>query len=145
MKKIIAIFVGLALWIGAGIAAAQDVKPYKDGPVVGLSYIKVKNGRFDDYMSFLDKSYKPLMEAYKKAGLIVGYSVLTATARSPREPDIILSITYPNMAALDRTDDFEAVDQKVVGSTAVQNKGSIDRDAMREVLGSEILREMILK
>jgi hypothetical protein len=38
--------------------------------VTELAYIKVKPGKFDDYMKYLDTTYKSLMEANKKAGLI---------------------------------------------------------------------------
>jgi hypothetical protein len=126
-------------------AHAQDVKPYKEGPVTYVSYIKIKPGKMDDYMKFLDTSYKSLMEANKKAGLILGYNVYSAQAKSPREPDLILTITYANMAALDKTEEGDAVAAKVLGSTDVQNKAYIDRESLREVLGSELLRELILK
>lgn len=134
-----------ALCAGASGVQAQESKPYKDGPVVGVSYIKIKPGHFNDYMNFLATTYKSLMEANKKAGLILGYNVFSAQARSPRDPDLILTITYPNMAALDRTEEAEAVSAKVIGSMAVQTKASVDREAWREVLGGDLFRELILK
>jgi len=139
------LIVGVALWGFAGIAFAQSTKVYKEGPVVELSYIKIKPGRFDDYMKFLDTTYKSLMEANKKAGLITSYAVYSTSARTPQEPDLILSITYPNMAALDKSEEAEAIAAKVVGSDDVQNKATIDRGAMREVLGSQLMRELVLK
>ena len=139
------LLIGLALSAFATMSNGQEPKAYKDGPVTQLSYIKVKPGRFDDYMKFLDTSYKALAEAQKKAGLIIGYAVYSADARSPQEPDLILAITYPNMAALDKTDEFEAISAKVIGSNDVQNKAMIDRGPMREVLGGQLIRELILK
>src|SRR5262245_18224914 len=124
---------------------ADDVKPYKEGPVTELSYIKVKPGRFDDYMKFLDTTYKKLMEANKKEGLITGYAVYGTQARSPQEPDLILAVTYPNMAALDKIEEAEAVAAKLIGPTDVQNKAAIERGPMREVLGSQLIRELVLK
>jgi hypothetical protein len=144
MKKIVAAFAASMLLFAAVAAEAQE-KAYKDGPVVGLSYIKTKGGKFDDYMKFLSTNYKPLMEAYKKAGLILGYNVFSANPRSPSDPDIILSVTYPNMAALDRTDEFDAIDAKVLGSLSTQNKAAADRGEIRQVLGGDLVREMILK
>ncbi len=145
MRRIITGLLGLILLAAASTGSAAEPKPYKEGPVIAVSYIKVKNGRFDDYMAFLDTSYKSLMEAYKKAGLITGYGVYSATARTPHEADLILTISYVNMAALDKTDDFDGVAEKVMGSNATQNKASIDRDAMREVLGGELIREPVFK
>jgi hypothetical protein len=85
------------------------------------------------------------MEALKKAGLVSGYNVFTSEARSPQDADVILSVTFPNMAALDKTDEADAVSAKVMGSDAEQDKAMIDRGAMREILGSQLMRELILK
>jgi hypothetical protein len=145
MKNAMSTLLGLLLCSVMVTGFAQDAKPYKDGPVTEVSYIKVKPGRFDDYMKWLDTSYKQLMEANKKAGLIVGYAVFGAQARTPHDPDLILTVTYANMAALDRTDEAEAVAAKVAGSSDAQNKAYADRGAMREVLGSELIRELVLK
>jgi hypothetical protein len=144
MKKIVAA-VAASMFLFAAVAAEAQEKTYKDGPVVGLSYIKTKGGKFDEYMKFLSTNYKPLMEAYKKAGLILGYNVYSANAHSPSDPDIILAITYPNMAALDRTEEFDAIDAKTLGNLNTQNKASADRDSIRQVLGGDLVREMILK
>lgn len=124
---------------------AQSTRVYKEGPVTEVTYIKIKDGRFDDYMKFLDTTFKSLMEANKKAGLITGYAVYAATARTPQEPDLILAITYANMAALDRSEESEALAVQTLGSMDSQNKAAIERGVMREVLGSQIIRELILK
>ncbi len=146
MKKLTATLLsmtfGLLLMANAN---AQDSKSYKDGPVTILSYIKTKPGKFNDYMEFLDTNYKTLMEANKKAGLILSYNVYQAQPRSPQEPDLILSVTNPNMAALDKDDEADAVAAKVMGSTDAQSKGAADRESLRELLGSEIIRELTLK
>jgi hypothetical protein len=145
MKNRIAMLLALGLCAAMAPAIGQEAKPYKEGQVTELSYIKIKPGKFDDYMKYLDTTYKALMEANKKAGLIVGYAVYSTQARSPQDPDLILATTYTNMAALDRIDEGEAVAIKVVGGNDVQNKTFIDRGSMREVLGGQLVRELILK
>jgi len=85
------------------------------------------------------------MEATKKAGLIIDYKVFRLTPKSPDLPNIILWITYKNMAALDKGVEQEAVAKKVIGSTEVQNKARVGRNEYRKVLGSELIRELILK
>jgi L-rhamnose mutarotase len=124
---------------------AQDTKVYKEGPVTDVSFIKVKPGQFDNYMKWLDGPWKKLMEAQKQAGLITSYAVYASQPRNPQEADVILAVTFPNMAALDRADEADAVAAKVLGSSTQQDKGTIDRGSMREVLGSQLMREMILK
>lgn len=141
-----AIFCVTALLLGlAAPVQAQDDKPYTEGPVVAISYIKVKPGHFVEYMKYLDGPYKAVMEAQKKAGLVTGYQVFENQARSPHDADLILTVTYANMAALDRSDEADAVSAKVMGSRTEQDKAFGERGAMREVLGGRLIRELILK
>ena len=124
---------------------ADDAKVYKEGPVTDVSFIKIKPGQFDNYMKWLDGSYKKLMEAQIKAGLVTKYAVYRTEARTPQDADLVLSVTFPNMAALDKTDEAEAIAAKVMGSNDEQSKATIERGPMREVLGSQLMRELILK
>ena len=145
MKMLRILLIGLAFSGLSATAYADEGRVYKDGSVIDVSYIRTKPGRFDDYMKFLSTPYRPLMEANKKAGLILDYAIYSATPRSPQDPDLLLTITYANMAALDRTEEFEALSVKTVGSMPAQNQAAMDRESMREVLGSEVVRELILK
>jgi len=126
-------------------ALAENTKVYKDGPVTDVSFIKIKPGQFDNYMKWLDGPYKKLMEAQIKAGLVSKYAVYSTEARTANDADIILSVTFPNMAALDKTDEADAIAAKVMGSNDEQSKATIERGPMREVLGSQLMRELILK
>jgi hypothetical protein len=94
----------------------------------------------------LATTYKGLLEEQKKAGLVVDYAVYGARAGSPSEPDLILSVTYKNWAALDGLEDkIEPITSKAFGSEEKANQASINRESMREVLGSEMIQELILK
>jgi hypothetical protein len=126
-------------------ALAHDKRAYADGPVTEVNYLRVEYGRFDDYIDWLNSTWKPTMEATKKAGLIIDYKVFKATPRSPDQPNIIFMITYENMAALDKGIELEDVAKHVIGSTEVQNKARVGRSEYRKVLGSELIRELILK
>jgi hypothetical protein len=126
-------------------ARAEDERAYTEGPVTEVNYIGVEYGHFEEYIDWLNSTWKPTMEATKKAGLIIDYKVFRLTPRSPDRPNIILWITYKNMAALDKGVEQEAVAKKVIGSTEVQNKARVGRNEYRRVLGSEYIRELILK
>ena len=127
-------------------ARAQDVRQYSDGPVTELAYVRVEYGHFEEYIDWLNSTWKPTMEATKKAGLIIDYKVFGLTPKSPDQPNIILWITYKNAAAaLDKGVELEAVAKKVIGSTEVQDKARVGRNEYRKVLGSELIRELILK
>ena len=126
-------------------ARAEDERAYTEGPVTEVNYIGVEYGHFEEYIDWLNSTWKPTMEATKKAGLIIDYKVFRLTPRSPDRPNIILWITYKNMAALDKGVEQEAVAKKVIGSTEVQNKARVARTEYRKVLGTEYIRELILK
>ena len=127
-------------------ARAQDERQYTDGPITEEDYIHVEYGHFEDYIDWLNSTWKPTMEAMKKAGLVIDYKVFRLTPKSPDQPNIILWITFKNAAAaLDKGAELEDVAKKVIGSTEVQNKARVSRNEYRKVLGTEYIRELILK
>src|ERR1700689_4445236 len=85
----------------ASSVLADDSKSYTEGPVTEVTSIRTKPGMFDAYMKWLDTTGKQLREDEKKAGLIIDYAVFAVTPRSPHDPDLYMTITYKNMAALD--------------------------------------------
>jgi hypothetical protein len=147
MMKSFSILVAAAiLTVATQVSAAADEKVYTDGPVVNVAYIKTKPGQFDAYMKYVATTYKQLMESEKKAGYVLSWSVYRAQPRSPRDPDLILTITYKNWAALDGSADrIEATEKKVWSNQAGISKAQVDREALREVLGSEEVQQLVVK
>jgi hypothetical protein len=131
-------------------ALAQNDRQYTDGPVTEVDYIQVEYGHFPEYIDWLNSTWKPTMEAMKKAGLIIDYKVFQASPKSPDQPNIFLYLTFKNMAAYggnigDKGIEGEYVARKVIGSTEFQNKKRVQRSEYRKVLGIELIREIILK
>ena len=127
-------------------ARAQDERQYTEGPVTQVDYIHVEYGHFEEYIDWLNSTWKPTMEALRKAGLIIDYKVFRLTPKTPDLPNIYLWITFKDAAAaLDKGAELEAVAKKVIGSTEVQNKARVCRSEYRKALGTEIIRELILK
>jgi hypothetical protein len=160
MRKTIVPFVCLAASLLSLDARAQGptgeekmpkaIAQYTDGPVTEVDYIRVDYGKFETYVDWLNSTWKPTMEAAKKAGLIIDYKVLRATPKTPDQPNIYLMITFRNMASSigdngDKSAAFEAVTETVIGSLAFQNKKRVERGQYRTVLGSELVREIVLK
>lgn len=54
-------------------------------------------------------------------------------------------ITYQNMASFDRRAEEDALAVEMIGSAKDQNKAKVDRSAYRKNLGSELIREILLK
>ena len=135
----------LVSFLAIGVAGAAD-RPYSEGTVSEISSIRTEPGKFEDYLAWLAGPYKQMMEAQKAAGIIVDYAVYSTTPRSPNDPDLYLVTVYKNMAALDDlAAKSDPIAEKLQGSMAEQNKAYIERGKMRTVLGSELIREAILK
>src|SRR5579864_1877306 len=146
MIKTIILSMGLAASLLSLNARAQDVRQYAEGPVTEVDYIHVEYGHFEEYIDWLNSTWKTTMEAFKKAGLVIDYKVFRLTPKSPDQPNISLWITFKNgAAALDNGVELEEVAKKVIGSTELQNKARVGRNEYRKVLGNEYVREVILK
>jgi hypothetical protein len=137
---------GLLLsFLAVGVAGAAD-RPFSEGTVSVVASIRTEPGRFDEYVAWLAGPWKQMNEAQKAAGLIVDYFVYSASPRSPQDADIYLVTVYKNMAALDDLDaKSDPIMEKLQGSLAEQNKAYVERGKIRTVLGSELIREAVLK
>jgi hypothetical protein len=135
-----------AFVVMTGTATAAD-RPYSEGPVSIVTSVKIEPGMDDAYMSWLQGNWKKSLEAQKAAGIVLGYAVYGTQARSPSEPDLYLVVTYKNMAAFDGLDDrVEPIMEKLFNSTQQQMaQASIERGKMRTIMGSEMIRELVLK
>jgi hypothetical protein len=141
-----ALAVLVAIAGATSIAAAAD-RPYTEGPVSIVTSVKTEPGMGDAYMSWLQTGWKKAMEAQKAAGIILGYAVYGTEARGPHEPDLYLVVTYRNMAAFDGlVDRVDPVLEKTFNTNQEQmSQASIERGKMRTILGSEMIRELVLK
>ena len=137
---------GVALLVIAGLAGAQE-RRYTEGAVAVVTSVKVMDGQNENYMNFLDGTYKATMEASKKAGVILDYAVYNASPRKPEDPDLYLVVTYPNMAMFDGLDGkMEPIMSSVTKMNLMQrDEASGKRTAMRTILGTEVIRELKLK
>ena len=145
MKRLIQVLFVTSVFALTRPAHAQVGVTYNEGPVTAVTYLKIEYGHFDEYVEWLNSTWKPLNEAKKKKGLITDYKVFSARSKAPEEPNVIFMITYPNMAALDRRAEEDAMAIEMIGSTKDQNAARVDRSAYRKNLGSELIREIILK
>ena len=128
-----------------GGAVASD-RPYDDGPVTMVSSLRTNPGMHDTYLRYLATTYKTNMEAAKKEGIILDWRVYETQPRSPDEPNIYLTVTYKNMAALDGLDDrMEPIMQRSFGDQKARDTAAVDREKMRRPLGQELIREVVFK
>jgi hypothetical protein len=134
-----------ALIAVTGVSVAAD-QPYQDGPVTMVSSIRTLPGMHDTYLRYLATTYRTNMEAAKKEGIVLDYRVYETTPRSPDEPNVYLTVTYKNMAALDGLDErMEPIMQRSFGDEAARSAAAIDREKMRRQVGQEMIREVVFK
>jgi hypothetical protein len=124
---------------------AQD-KPYTEGTVWSVSFIKVKPGMFDVYMRDLASQRKKLMDEAKKQGLIVSERMLSGSSMGRDDWDLMLMVEYKNWAAFDGLSaKFDALALKIVGSEEKQLQTMVKRTETREILGEKTLQEITFK
>jgi len=128
------------------VAAVADDHAYTEGPIVNVAAIRTEYGKFDDYMKYLDTTWKTEQEAAKRAGNIVSYRVVTVEARGENDANIYLVTNYKNWAAFDgATAKGDAIAKQVEGTLAASNQNAVDRAKIRRVLGSWTGQELDLK
>jgi hypothetical protein len=128
------------------VFAQSSPRAYTEGPVVAVSYIRTEPGKFDDYLQYLGTTYKKAMEEQKKAGVVVDYAIYQNTPTNLNDPDLILTVTYKNMAALDNLNErTDPIMEKLWGSLQASNAAVAERGKLRTQLGGRLLRQLFLK
>jgi hypothetical protein len=126
--------------------AFADDHGYTEGSVMNVARIRTVDGKFDDYMKYLDTTWKQEQEAGKKAGYLLSYQVVSVEPRGPDDPDLLLVVTYKNWAALDGAlAKADAISKQVEGSVAAANQSETDRAKIRRILGSSTMQVLDLK
>jgi hypothetical protein len=146
MKKSILLLCGALLVISTSVTRAQEDHAYTLGPVTVVSFVRTEPGMFDEYLRYLSNTYKKIMEAQKKQGIVTDYAVYQALPRDAQDADVILTITYKNMAAFDTLQaSTDPLIKEVFGSLPKAASASADREKLRKQLGSQMVRQLILK
>jgi len=136
----------VVLLIAAVSVFAQVNRPYHDGTVWNIAFIRIKPGMDTAYMNYLAGSWKAEQEAQKKDGNILSYKVISVEGHTTGEWNLMLMTEYKNLTTMEANQDkAEAVAQRVVGNDEKQMQGYKDRAEIREVMGSRLGREIILE
>ena len=136
----------LALLVVGVSVYAQVNRPYHNGSVWNIAFIRIKPGMDVAYMNYLAGSWKTEQEAQKKEGNILSYKVMSVEGHTTGEFNLMLMTEYKSLAAMEANEDkSEAVAQRVVGNDETQMKGYNDRLAIREIIGDRLAREVILE
>ena len=138
-------FVMALLIVGISVYA-QVNRPYHNGSVWNIGFIRIKPGMDTAYMNYVAGQWKAEQEAQKKDGNILSYKVLSVEGHTPGEWNLMLMTEYKNLASMEASEDkAEAVAQKVIGNDEKQMQGYKERAEIREVMGNRLAREIILE
>ena len=137
----------ICLLLLAGISIyAQVSRPYRNGSVWTLAFIRMKPGMDSAYLNYIATDWKKNQEESKKAGLILSYKVLTTESHNAGDFNIILMTEYKDLATLEANEGkADALAQRVVGDDEKQRQGYRERLEIREVLADRLAREIVLE
>jgi hypothetical protein len=135
----------LLLIVGVSVYA-QVNRPFHNGTVWDIGFIRMKPGMDTAYLNYVAGEWKTEQEAQKKEGIVISYRVLSVEAHTPGEWNLMLMTEYKNLATMEANEDkSEAVAQKVIGNDEKQIQGYKQRAEIREVMGNRLAREIILE
>jgi hypothetical protein len=144
-RTLVGLIIALVL-TSSVVAFAQVSRPYRNGSVWNVSFIRMKPGMESAYLSYIATDWKKEQEELKKAGLIVSYKVLTSEPHNPGDFNIMLMTEYKDLATMEANESKEdALAQQVVGDDEKQREGYRKRLEIREVMGGRLAREIVLE
>lgn len=137
-------FTPILFAIFGAAAMAQDTLPYKDGAVVVVTAVRTQPGKFNEYYRYLSGPYSRIMDQARKDGIVTSYAFYGAQPRAPDAADLYIVETYPNMAVFDTiSDKMTAISNKVFGSLKQADEADANREEIRKILGTEMIRELV--
>ncbi len=127
-------------------ADAQSDKPYTDGPVWNVYFIRTKAGMSETYLRDLSTHWVKIVKEAKAEGIIMDYKVLQSRPGSPSDWDLMLLVEIKNYAVLDSIGEkMDALSEKLLGSEDTQHKTALSRNDMRDNIGDKLAQELIFK
>ncbi|WP_138380494.1 hypothetical protein [Luteithermobacter gelatinilyticus] len=111
-----------------------------------ITLVETKPGMYDDYLADLKNVWRKFMEEEKKAGNVLSYKMFNMIGTDKGRANLVLMVEYKNWAVFDRSyDDWDKLIEKVMGSMDKAQQATIDRGALRTILGERIAEEIVFK
>lgn len=128
------------------VALAQVNRPFKNGTVWSIGFIRMKPGMETAYLNYVAGDWKREQEALKKDGQIISYRVLQTEAHGAGDFNLMLMTEYKDLATYEKNlDKADALLQTVIGDDEKQRQGYRQRLEIREVLADRLAREIVLE
>ena len=133
-KRFLTAALAASLLLLAASVYAQVKRPFRNGSVWDVQFIRMKPGMETAYLNYVATDWKRGNEALKKDGLILSYRVLTTEPHNPQDFNIMLMVEYKDLATMEANEQKEeAVYQQVIGNDEKQRQGYRERLEIREL------------
>ena len=144
-RTLISVLIVLILTLSI-VVVAQVNRPYRNGSVWSIGFIKMKPGMETAYLNYVAGEWKREQEALKKDGQIMSYKVMTTEDHGSTDWNIMLMTEYKDLATMEANEaKADNLLQTVVGTDEKQMQGYRDRLQIREVLQNRLAREIVLE
>jgi hypothetical protein len=145
-KTTIAVAAIAVMLLGALAVSAQVKRPYRNGSVWEVAFIRMKPGMDSAYLNYIANDWKREQEALKKEGYSLSYKVLATEPHNPGDFNLILMTEFKDLATLEANEPkVDALIQRVIGDDQKQIQGYKERLEIREVLAQRLAREIVLE
>ena len=130
-------------------AFAEIYKDYEPSEQhIQLTVIAVESNYLDDYLVNLNKTWVRSMEVMKELGHIVDYGVYTSD--SANSPNVWITITYENMAAMQPNEDHykevnALLEERYEESEEELNTISKGYEEIRKMVDNQIINKVNFK
>jgi hypothetical protein len=111
-----------------------------------MNMLRIQSGRGDDYYNDVRASLKRQLDEAKRQGLLLSYKFISTDATNPTDWNMLLMVEYKNMASFDGLrEKMDPIASRTVGSPQERRDRAIKRNDLREVIGTKLGREIILR
>ena len=140
-QRVLAGLLAASLLVVCFSVFAQVSRPWRNGSVWDVNFIRMKPGMDTAYLKYLATEWKKEQEALKAEGVILSYKILATEGHTPGDWNLLLMTEYKDMATLEASEaKADAISQRVIGNDDKQMQGYRDRAEIREVMGSRLAR-----
>jgi hypothetical protein len=135
----------VALVIAAAAVHAQVSRPWRNGSVWDIGFVRIKPGMEASYFRYLASDWKRQQDAAKQEGLILSYRLILTEPHDANDWNMMLMTEYKDLASMEAAQDkTAALFERLMGEQKIR-AGYKERMEIREVLGNRLAREILLE
>src|SRR5574341_2478018 len=96
---------------------AQMSRPWRNGSVWQIAFIRVKPGMDTAYLTYLTGDWKKEQEAMKAEGMVLSYKVIQTEGHTAGDWNLMLMTEYKDLATMEANESkADALAQRTIGN-----------------------------